>query len=298
MPGAAPPTAAEPLPDPGGRLALHGDAGAHALEDEPNYKIVLARNVVYGVGQVMAPEPYYKDLVLDVYRPAARIKDKIGVVMAHGGGFRALSKNQGGHRRMAKFLAARGVAAFVIDYRQVQDDPVAPEPHNETRLDRARFAAITDTKAAVRWVRANADYYGVDPNKIVVLGSSAGATCAYNVALSNDTDYTGLDEIEAASNHPEQPAHVAAAVALWGDPRMALDEVDPADPPMMIVHSTLDGKASAQFAPVEQLAGALQNAGVSVTLYAEDVPRHTFWGQEIQGKSVGQLVLEFLQLTF
>lgn len=82
------------------------------------------------------------------------------VVCIHGGGFRA--GNREGYNSLCLTLAQRGFAAATISYR------LAP-----THLFPA---AIHDTKASVRWIRANATKYGLNPDRIGVTGSSAGGT--------------------------------------------------------------------------------------------------------------------------
>lgn len=82
------------------------------------------------------------------------------VLCIHGGGFRA--GNREGYNSLCLTLAQRGFAAATISYR------LAP-----THLFPA---AIHDTKASVRWIRANATKYGMNPDRIGVTGSSAGGT--------------------------------------------------------------------------------------------------------------------------
>lgn len=102
-------------------------------------------------------------LQLDLYRPQeATSKTRPAIVLVHGGGWRS------GYREnltpLAQALAERGIVAANISYR------LAPE---------AQFpAAIHDVKAAIRWLRKNADAYGVDPDKIAVGGTSAGGQIA------------------------------------------------------------------------------------------------------------------------
>lgn len=102
-------------------------------------------------------------LQLDLYRPdGGAAQARPAIVLVHGGGWRS------GYREnltpLAQALAERGIVAANISYR------LAPE---------AQFpAAIHDVKAAIRWLRKNADAYGVDPDKIAVGGTSAGGQIA------------------------------------------------------------------------------------------------------------------------
>ena len=80
------------------------------------------------------------------------------VLCIHGGGFRAGSRE--GYNKLCLSLAQRGFVAATISYRLA---PMHQFP-----------AAVHDTKAAVRWLRANAAKYGINPDRIGVTGGSAG----------------------------------------------------------------------------------------------------------------------------
>ncbi len=115
-----------------------------------------------------------RSMQLDLYFPtaifcASPIKKKVGIIFVHGGGWRA------GYREnftpMAIRMAERGYVAATISYRL---SPEAPYP-----------AAIFDVKAAIRWMRSNAEKYDIDPQKIAVSGGSAGGQIASLVGVTN-----------------------------------------------------------------------------------------------------------------
>lgn len=99
-----------------------------------------------------------KRLLLDAYVPPAGDDRRPAVVMIHGGGWRAGDKAS--WQPEAEQLAAKGWVAFSINYR-LDEPAVFP-------------AEIDDAQAAVRWVRAHADEYQVDPARIAAIGESAG----------------------------------------------------------------------------------------------------------------------------
>jgi acetyl esterase/lipase len=117
------------------------------------------------------------------------------VVIAPGGGYHALSINAEGFH-VADWLAARGVAAFVLAYRllpsgadgtvemfeKLAADPVA------ARLEMEAVAplAVADGEMAMRLVRARADEFGVDPARVGIIGFSAGGNVAMRVAFTDD----------------------------------------------------------------------------------------------------------------
>src|SRR5205085_8578050 len=84
------------------------------------------------------------------------------IVCVHGGGFRAGKRERWDDT--CKMLAQRGYVAATVSYRLAPDYQFP--------------AAIHDVKAAVRWLRAHADRCGIDPDRIGVLGDSAGGHLA------------------------------------------------------------------------------------------------------------------------
>ncbi|RJG10741.1 alpha/beta hydrolase [Massilia cavernae] len=112
-----------------------------------------------------------RGLQIDLYLPAERGGKAVpAIVFVHGGGWRSGVRDN--FAPMAIRMAERGYAAATVSYR------LSPE---------ARYpAAIHDVKAAVRWMRANAQRYGVDAGKIAVGGGSAGGQIASLVGVTND----------------------------------------------------------------------------------------------------------------
>lgn len=118
-----------------------------------------------------------------------------GVVIAPGGGYHALSIDSEGFD-VARWLAERGVAAFVLEYRVVPcgEDAVAEfgqkmatDPDLVER-DIAHVAplAAADGEAAVRLVRERSHEWGVDPARVGFMGFSAGGNVALRVARTSD----------------------------------------------------------------------------------------------------------------
>ena len=216
-------------------------------------------------------------LLLDVHRPPHRATPRPAVVLVHGGGMWTGSRADMAHP--ARQLARAGYVAFAVDYRLV--DAAAGRHRWPAQLD--------DVQRAVRWVRANAGRYGVDPGRVGAYGWSAGgqlaallgtrdtrdlapANAGYSsrvacvVALAGDVDlaaYTrppALDEVVAllGGTPEEAPERYRDASPLsWIDGRTA---------PFLVVHGARD-----DVVPVAQsrrLVAALRAAGVEAE-YAE-----------------------------
>jgi acetyl esterase/lipase len=139
--------------------------------------------------------PGGEQLLLDMARPRGKSGSFPAVVCIHGGGF------VGGTRRafqaMCVGLAEEGYVAVTIDYRLA---PKHPFP-----------ACVEDVKAAVRWVRANATKYQVDPERIGATGSSAGGHLALMLGLT-----AGVRRFEGTGGNADQPSSVRCVVNYFG----------------------------------------------------------------------------------
>ena len=107
--------------------------------------------------------------VLDVYLPEAEGTYPV-IVVCHGGGFKFGDQGMSIIKPIFTAATERGYAVVSVDYRKSME---APFP-----------AALSDVKAAVRWVRANAETLGFDPDNIAIWGESAGAYLALMTALT------------------------------------------------------------------------------------------------------------------
>jgi len=169
---------------------------------------------------------------LTVYKPAPGTANGTAIVICPGGGWMALSINSEGID-VAKYLAAKGVTSFVLKYRLSHTGEDATQEFTDLIKDRPKFLeliapivplAVADGLAAVSYVRKHAAEYGVSPDRVGIIGFSAGGGVTAGVAFQ----YT-----------PEnRPAFVAPIYAGAGRFK---DSTVPADaPPMFIAAATDD----------------------------------------------------------
>jgi acetyl esterase/lipase len=126
---------------------------------------------------------------LTIYMPPNTAGPMTAVIIAPGGGYRALSMNLEG-RLPANYFNTMGLAAFVLKYR------LGPKYHHPIELG--------DAQRAIRTVRARATEWHLDPARIGIMGFSAGGHLAATASTSFDSGKaTAADPIERASSRPD-----------------------------------------------------------------------------------------------
>jgi pectinesterase len=143
-------------------------------------------------------------LKLDLFRPKNQSRRLPAVVGIHAGAWQRGNKKN--FRKPCLALASRGFVTVSINYR-LSDEASFP-------------AQIEDCKAAVRWLRASADKYGIDENRIGAIGHSAGGHLAALLATTG-----GVSELEGDGGNPSQSSDVQAAVAIGGQTDLLNDHV-------------------------------------------------------------------------
>jgi len=116
-----------------------------------------------------------QNLLMDVYKPQGdTFTNRPVIIFAHPGGFFSGSKNVNDMMAFCDYFARKGYVTATIDYRLVFSvtDNIA------LHSTRAVYRGLQDGRTAVRYFRANAATYGIDPNKVYFVGSSAGAFIA------------------------------------------------------------------------------------------------------------------------
>jgi acetyl esterase/lipase len=164
-----------------------------------------ADNIIEHRDLIFAEYPN-KKLALDLFLPAEPLDEPVPcVVCIHGGAWRVNRRLW--YEPFAAYLASKGFAAVTIDYRMLPAVKI--------------IDCVYDTKAAVRWVRANADKYGIDPDRIGALGASAGAQLVALLATTAD-----VPELEGSGGNPGVSSAIQAGVCL-ATPAFKIDTIKP-----------------------------------------------------------------------
>ena len=165
--------------------------------------------------------PYYMEGEEDPqihYYPAENKTHDGTVVIFPGGGYTHRAEHEG--KGYAEFLNAQGMDAFVVDYR------IAPYSYP---------AQLLDARRAVRFVRYRAEEFGIAPDKIGVMGSSAGGNliallCTHTTPIDGEM----TDEIDAVDSMPNAQIHCYSYISFvedglrvdWCTERLFHDAVD------------------------------------------------------------------------
>ncbi|NQZ82372.1 MAG: alpha/beta hydrolase [Colwellia sp.] len=214
--------------------------------------------VIYGTGAVKSPEVAEKPLLLDIYQPVGDNVPALrpGVILVHGGGFEVGDRLK--QAENAQQFAQRGYTAVSIDYRLTGDDP---DTSGGTPILRATIAAIEDTLMAVKWMKDNAEDLGIDPNRIVLGGYSAGAVASLYAAFADQGE----------------EYKVQAVLDLAGSYINVAQHIDSEDPALFIVHGVLEInegvdviEAAAKEAGIKHVVYHLDGIGHAETLYELD----------------------------
>lgn len=232
-------------------------------------------------------------LALDAFIPTSGGSHP-GVVLIHGGGWETGNRKITDPLGMA--LARRGFAAFSIDYRLA---PRFPFP-----------AALQDAQSAVRWVRANAARFGVDPGELAAMGGSAGGNLALLVGVAGQgsldsgarvrvaVSWSGPSDLSSLldANIPRASQGVNAFAGCPGaqcssNLRLGspVTQVDPSDAAMLIANSADE---IIPFAQAQEMADACKRTGVPYQLVQVPGVRHALAYTITQVPSLHETVAE------
>lgn len=220
-----------------GRLSLQDLEHLDVPQD-----VVERKDIEYGKGGEKA-------LLLDLYTPIHLTSPAPGLIFIHGGGWKAGQRSD--YKFYTTHFAQQGYVAATVSYRFTQE-AIFP-------------AAVQDVKCAVRWMRANAKELGVDPDRIAVVGGSAGGYLSMMIGYTSD-----VPALEGTGGYEGVSSAVAAVVDIYGptdltvpeardhevvvpfmgkryteDPELyryasPLTYVDAQDPPTLILQGTID----------------------------------------------------------
>lgn len=252
-------------------LAASGWVGA----DEPRTELLWPQGAPGAVGTEDKDQPK-----LIIYQAPKESANGTAVVICPGGGYGGLAMGHEGHQ-IAQWLNSLGISAFICDYRHRGKGYGHPAPSE-------------DAKRAIRTVRARADEWGIDPQRIGVIGFSAGGHLASTVSTHfEEGEANSADSIQRVSSRPdfallgypviafgESFTHGGSQRNLLGenpDPDLVKKlsnekQVTNRNPPTFVWHTSDDAVVAVENAIV--FYSALQRAGVPAELHVYETGRH------------------------
>lgn len=230
-----------------------------------------------------------------VYLPPTGESPYPTILAIHGGGFQARSKDI--YKQIGLHYARQGYAFIAINYRLA---PAYSYP-----------AQVADSFCALAWLHANREAYDFDPNRVVVMGGSAGGYLAAMLGTVDDpniyledcpSEYPSGEAIQAAvifygfydfTNIDDFPESEFRSLRMfWGGqhdeiPSAQLEEMSPimhidgSEPPFIILHGTADESIPSVMS--ERFADTLEQAGVDVELVLLPDVGHAFELRSLTG---------------
>lgn len=306
--------------DPQAIFNTAGSDGISKIYRDSTYSIVSKYDVVYGQGLSHSDwnsnDSSVMDLKLDIYSPKNNGTLRPAVIFIHGGGFMGGDKGNSALGSFPEYFAQRGIVGISINYRLVRDHGTLPAELNDKinsinglsnkrkNQAKAMYPAARDAKAALRWVSANANQLGIDPNLVSVMGGSAGSFIAVTLGATNPEDFTNeLSQSEdptLASTNLEADIKVKSVVNHWGgattvnllETAYGLNRWDKSDAAISIVHGTKD--KTVPFNQAEELVAIYKRTGASYEFYPLAGAGHGAWEFKHEGKSLKELSFDFI----
>jgi acetyl esterase/lipase len=230
------------------------DGAAPGTEGRKNTEYFEENKLVYNVFQ---PD-------VRIFLPSQRNSSRSAIIIFAGGGFQRIVIQKEGYK-VAQWFNNHGMTAFVLKYR------LNPQE------------ALQDAQRAVSYVRTHAQEYNIDPNKIGVIGFSAGGHIVGNLITHLDRNEK-KDIVDSMSCRPD------FAIGVYGayEPMRQNTSftpfnqlVDKNTPPFFLVHAVNDNSVS--YRQSLNLFNALQKAGVPSELHLFETGGHGFAFEEDRG---------------
>ncbi len=244
--------------------------------------------------------------LMDLYlprKPSAAARP--AVLLIHGGGWAVGDKADKREKQFAEFMVDEGYAAVSINYTMTAYED---KPFSSPRIAGCWPQVIVDCKSAVAWMVEHAGELGIDPDRIAVMGGSAGGHLALLTGLSNGiaefgdgcfgggtvrciVDFYGIPDVrrwggKAFIDEPEKEHPEIWALAS------PVEHLSENSPPILIVHGTEDPTVNIKLS--DEFAGILKARGLPHQYVVVEGARHSF-GLILPEMDLRPVVRDFLK---
>ena len=261
------------------------NAGSEPRQEDEASRLKVIREIAYREG----PSKAWR---LDLAMPAEETEAlRPALVIIHGGGWRGGSKSVDVYQRMMTDYAEKGYVTINVEYRLTGE---APFP-----------ACIEDVKCAVRWLRAHAKEYHVDPERIGAYGHSAGAHLALMLAMVPKSaglegdggweEYSSVVNVAAAGSPPtELGRDVPMAKPEW----WPIGYISADHPPLFLIQGSQDRIVRAEL--TDDFVEKMKAAGADIKYLRVDGAQHGLAYNEkrdVTDPAIEQFLAEHLKPT-
>ncbi len=253
---------------PEGSTLAKPDTGDHP-EETGNGSVLVAGRRWHWASYVTRP-------TMTIYRPKGRNTGTTMLVLP-GGGFAAVAMDLEG-TEICDWVTRQGMTCVILKYRAPQEWPLAEATGRRRRPE--VLLALQDAQRAMGLLRQRATTYGINPNRIGVIGFSAGAYLAADMSNTEERTYTLVDPADREPSRPDF-AIIAYTARLRDESKPKTDlglapwvRISAKAPPTLLIHAMND--------PVDNIrhpmayALALHEAGVPVDLRIYAKGGHAF----------------------
>ncbi len=310
------------------------------IKAESTYLVKVEEDIIYGEGLAhnsSSTSPFAIPLKLDIYSPDNSNSKRPLFMFIHGGGFNGGTKTKPEIVDMANYYASRGWVFVSVDYRtaeelgkisgmtpenvQIYYTGIAPkewianaiegaENSDQVKQVTAMYMAQRDSKAALRWLVANANTYKIDKDLITVGGASAGAITTIALGISNEEDFRDeimtSDDATLSTTNLHATYDVKSMVYFWGS-NLKLDvfemtydlfRYDSKDPELFMAHGTAVDSVT-PYTEALELQDIYDSLGVyskleTILLPDGSAAGHGAWNGQVGGKGLSELTFDFL----
>jgi acetyl esterase/lipase len=242
------------------------ELGPETDQTKPQDRLIAGRPIIK-LGNVSTPQ-------ITIYRPDQQNADGTAVVICPGGGHNILAYDLEG-TEVATWLNSIGVTGIVLKYRVPFRDP-----------EKRWLAAVQDAQRAMSLVRSRADEWNINPQRIGMLGFSAGGQVTGLVSIFNDQrQYEPLDEVDQVSSRPDFAVLIyPGGLDERGQAQLKPDvKVTKESPPMFFVHAYDDNVSVFN---TLLFATELKKVGVSAEVHVYAKGGHGYGLRHVDGQPV------------
>jgi dienelactone hydrolase len=260
--------------NPGGGGGTPGGGGSGRYRSQVFSAVDKVANVTYSSARGQVGQ---QSLALDVYKPRGdTVTKRPLIIFAFAGAFAFGSKNNTADPAyaMSQYYAKRGYVTAMINYRLLAAGSICTGVGSSQQCTNAALAGIFDGVSAVRYLRANAAKYGIDPDRIAFGGDSAGGVMAAGASEAGNLPLSQQPANVANTGTPDTSGQIQAFMAVSGglpDSRYA----DRDDAPGILFHGTADTIVPLSFA--NNVKNGLTPLGIDVKVVTFAGAGHVPW---------------------